>query len=145
MGLFSFFKFGSQSEEADARAAAQRALVGLDIDMAIAAHDNWKQRLLAYLSGSSSEDLRPEVICADDRCDLGKWIYGDGAKQLNGFASFSELRATHKMFHYTASSVVALKTAGKVEEAKALMSGEYEKTSSRIIGRLRDLKMLGGK
>jgi hypothetical protein len=142
MALFDFWKFGSKAEEAKARDAARKAVVGLDIDMAIAAHENWKQRLLVYLDGQSSEDLRAEVICADDRCDLGKWIHGEGARQLGEFASFNELRSTHKLFHYTASNVVALQSTGKTGEAQALLTGEYSKISSRIVGRLRDLKAL---
>ena len=65
MELFKFWGFGSKSEEQKARAAAQKAMVTLDIDVAISAHANWKARLLGYLDSRSSEDLRPEVICDD--------------------------------------------------------------------------------
>lgn len=71
-----------------------------------------------YLEGKSSEDLRPELICHDNRCDLGKWIYSDGEKQLGQYIVFSELRAVHKMFHLHASSVVALTKCGQAEGSR---------------------------
>jgi Chemoreceptor zinc-binding domain len=145
MGFFDFFKgFKSKAEEDTARKDVTAALTALDIDVAIGAHKNWKDRLSMYLEGKSTEDLRPEVICHDDRCDLGKWIHSDGEKQLGKYAMFSELRAVHKMFHQQASSVVALHQTGKVDAAKWLLDGEYTKTSERIIRRLEDLKLISG-
>ena len=143
MGFLDFFKsFGSKAEQDKAKQDVNKALTSLDIDVAIGAHQNWKDRLVVYLDGKSTEDLRPEVICHDDRCDLGKWIHSDGQKQLGQYAMFSELRAVHKMFHQQASSVVALHQAGKRTDAKALLDGEYTKTSDRIVRRLKDLKLL---
>lgn len=145
MGIFDFIKsLSSRAEQDKARAEFDKALVALDIDVAIGAHQNWKTRLDAYLGGRSSEDLRPERICADDCCDLGKWIYSSGAEQLGRYPIFGELRAVHKMFHHQASSVVALHQSGKSAEARALLDGEYSKTSGRIIRRLQDLKLLNG-
>lgn len=142
MGLLDFFKsFGSKAERDKAQQDLGNALTSLDIDVAIGAHQNWKDRLALYLDGNSTEDLRPEVICHDDRCDLGKWIYSDGQKQLSQYAMFSELRAVHKMFHQQASSVVALQQSGKHADSKALLDGEYTKTD-RIVRRLKDLKLL---
>lgn len=145
MGIFDFIKsLGSRAEQDKARAEIDKALIALDIDVAIGAHQNWKTRLDAYLEGRSSEDLRPEHICADDRCDLGKWIHSSGAEQLGRFPVFSELRAVHRMFHHQASSVVALHQSGKADEARRLLDGDYSKTSNRIIRRLQDLKLLNG-
>lgn len=143
MGLLDLFKlFGSKAERIKAQQDVGKALTSLDIDVAIGAHQNWKARLALYLEGKSTEDLRPEVICHDDRCDLGKWIHSDGQKQLGQYAMFAELRAVHKIFHQHASSVVALQNAGKHADAKALLDGEYAKTSERVIRRLKDLKLL---
>ena len=145
MGIFDFLKgFGSKAEQDKAREDVSAALIALDIDVAIGAHQNWKNRLISYLEGQSTEDLRPEVICHDDRCDLGKWIHSDGQRQLGKYSMFAELRATHKMFHQQASSVVALHQAGKKEAAQWLLDGEYSKTSAKVVGRLMDLKALSG-
>lgn len=143
MGLFDFFKsFGSKKEQEKAQQDVAQALTKLDLDIAIGAHKNWKDRLTNYLAGNSSEDLRPEVICHDDRCDLGKWIHSDGQRQLGQYSMFLELRAVHKIFHQQASSVVALHQSGKLEAAQWLLDGEYSKTSDRIVSRLEDLKLM---
>ncbi len=143
MGLFDFLKsFGSKKEQEKAQQDVAQALTKLDLDIAIGAHRNWKDRLTNYLAGNSSEDLRPEVICHDDRCDLGKWIHSDGQRQLGQYSMFLELRAVHKIFHQQASSVVALHQSGKLEAAQWLLDGEYSKTSDRIVSRLEDLKLM---
>jgi hypothetical protein len=113
-----FNAFGSKAERIKAQQDVNQALAALDIDVAIRAHQNWKDRLTLYLEGKSSEDLRPELICHDNRCDLGKWIYSDGEKQLGQYTIFSELRAVHKMFHRQASSVIALTKCWQAEGSR---------------------------
>lgn len=147
MSFFDFFKFDSHSKETEqAKQEAQAALIkaaeSLNIDVAIMAHENWKLRLETYLAGKSEENLRPEVVCCDERCDLGKWIHGDGEAHLGQYMTFQDLKATHKMFHYTASNVVTLSQAGKPDEAKALLHGEFNKLSTSVKRRLGDLKAL---
>jgi hypothetical protein len=52
-----FFRLGKQShDEID---FAQSALHDLDIQVAITTHENWKNRLRAYLDGTSKEVLTP--------------------------------------------------------------------------------------
>ncbi|MCQ4347966.1 CZB domain-containing protein [Pseudomonas stutzeri] len=147
MSFFDFFKFDSHSKDTEkARQEAQAALIKaaetLNIDVAVMAHENWKLRLETYLAGKSQEDLRPEVVCCDERCDLGKWIHGDGEEHLGQYMTFQDLKATHKMFHYTASNVLILSQAGKQEEAQALLHGELSKLSNTVRRRLTDLKAL---
>jgi hypothetical protein len=78
--MFGFFKsfFGNSVDDSQIAEEAAQAMDALDIQMAKAAHENWKIRLQAYLDGASTEDLNAETICFDDRCDLGQWIYGPG-------------------------------------------------------------------
>ena len=55
-------------------ATAKAVLAELDIDTAIAAHEHWSARLNAVIKGTSTEQLQPDVVCLDDRCDLGKCL-----------------------------------------------------------------------
>ena len=49
-GLLDFFKsFGSKAERDKAQQDLGNALTSLDIDVAIGAHQNWKDRLALYL------------------------------------------------------------------------------------------------
>lgn len=139
MGFFSFF-FGSAEPDSqfnrDLHAAAAD---GLDIQTAIIAHQNWKLRLEAYLDGTSKEDFSPEVVCFDDRCDLGKWIHGSGQARLGRYPGFTALQGHHKMFHYAASNVVALSKAGKHAEAQKMLYSQFDSFSGSVV---RDLESL---
>lgn len=143
MGFFSFFKSkgsAAEAEEKAAREALERATRNLDIDISIAAHDNWKVRLSSFIDGDSSETFTATNVACDKSCELGKWLYSDGEQNLGKYAAFIDLKGQHKMFHLSASSVISLTQAGKTEEAKKLLNGEFNKLSIRVTQRLEDLK-----
>ena len=123
----------------DAKSAAA-ILAEIDIDTAIAAHENWKLRLQNYLNGQSTETLQPEIICLDDRCDLGKWLHGPGGQRLGRYPAFSMLVARHKYFHIQASSVVALAQANEKDKATQALDGSYRHASTQVVLLLKELK-----
>ena len=132
------FGFGKQSlDEID---FAQSALNDLDIPFAVSAHENWKNRLQAYLAGTSKEVFDANVICFDDRCDLGKWIHSTGKARLGQYPGFTALMSHHKMFHFAASNVVALQRRGKTAEADVILNGQFTQFSNSMVG---DLQALG--
>lgn len=144
MGFFDFFSKdkGNAKEEEAARQALAKATRNLDIDVSIAAHENWKTRLTAHLGNQSQHPLNPDEVANDHNCDLGKWIYNDGEALLGKYSTFTDLKAQHKMFHYTASNVISLVQAGEIDKAKDILEGEFTKLSKRIKQRLTDLKGL---
>ena len=99
------------------RPPPRAVLAELDIDTAIAAHENWSARLNAVIKGTSTEQLQPDVVCLDDRCDLGKWLHGPGRERLGKYPAFTVLVARHRHFHMEASTVLSLAQSG--EQAKA--------------------------
>lgn len=123
----------------DAQTAAV-VLAEIDIDTAIAAHENWKLRLRNYLDGKSTEQLSPEVLCLDDKCDLGKWLHGPGGQRLGKYPAFTMLVARHKYFHVQASTVVALSQSGDKEKAEATLKTHYEHGSTQTVLLLKELK-----
>jgi len=123
----------------DAKSAAA-ILAEIDIDTAIAAHENWKLRLQNYLSGNSTENLQAEVVCLDDRCDLGKWLHGPGGQRLGKYPAFSVLVARHKFFHLQASNVVALAQANNKDQAAKTLEGSYRHASTQVVLLLKELK-----
>lgn len=142
--VLEFFKkfFGTAHGAAAEPDSLVDIAAGLDIDAAIAAHQNWKMRLTAYLEGRSTEDLRPEVICFDDRCDLGKWIHSSGQARLGAYAGFTALKEHHRMFHYSASNVVSLVQGGKREEAERMLTGTYEQKSKAVVRSLQQMQQI---
>jgi hydroxyethylthiazole kinase-like sugar kinase family protein len=133
--MFGFIRnfFGSSEINSELNSLIGKATDGLDIQTAMAAHENWKLRLMAYLEGNSSEQFSPEVICFDNHCDLGQWIHGKGQAHLGNFSGFTALLEHHKMFHYAASNVVALSQAGKEAEAHKMLEGSFA-TFSKAVG-----------
>lgn len=144
--MFNFLKgfFGNSVNDSRLQEDAVRAMGELDIDMAQAAHENWKLRLQTYLDGLSGEELSAETICFDDRCDLGRWIHGPGAANLGQFPGFTALMGHHKMFHYAASNVVALTKAGKDGEARKMMKRQFEPLSGSVMADLDVLRKIAG-
>ncbi len=132
--MFYFFKnfFGSSTLDSQLNATISGSMDGLDIRTAMLAHENWKLRLQAYLQGNSTEEFLPEVICFDNRCDLGQWIHGQGQASLGNFAGFTALLEHHRMFHYAASNVVALSHAGKAAEAEKMLDGAFTLFSKAV-------------
>ncbi|PRC92906.1 CZB domain-containing protein [Solimicrobium silvestre] len=140
--IFSFLKSGSRTDNVPDLANNQiqeKVARDLDVKSAVLAHENWKLRLTAYLSDQSTENLRPEVICFDDRCDLGKWLHGDAKQCFGDHPRFQSLVGEHKNFHYHASNVVSLKMQGKKEKAELLLNSEFQKCSERVISMLNEL------
>jgi hypothetical protein len=155
MGFFSRFfgRDGGATKALDGSETSNRAsemgldaqtadaiLSELDIDTAIAAHENWKLRLQNYVDGKSTETLQPEVVCLDDRCDLGKWLHGPGNQRLGKYPAFGMLVARHKFFHVQASTVVAMSQSGQKDKAQQALEGGYRHASNQVILLLKELK-----
>lgn len=109
---------------------------------AIEAHVRWKVRLEAYINGTSEEQLDPEVVCRDDQCLLGKWIYGGGGAKYGNHPLFPDLKQTHMHFHRSAGEIVRTVDAGDPEKARTLLtSGDYARHSHRIKSELARLSL----
>lgn len=151
MGLFDWFKQMVESKDAAAPlppapelgAVKDESVVqGLDFVAAIEAHRKWKHRLTDYIEGKSTEELDPAVICQDDKCALGKWIYGEGRTFCGHMPKFHQLKADHAEFHISAAEVVTLHKKGKIDEAKALiLDGAFAKYSMAVQTELSKLYM----
>lgn len=143
MGLIDWFNALSKGDEKAAKTALSKpqsgiikedaVIEGLDFVAAIEAHRKWKERLTAYVDGTSQEKLDHTAICRDDQCALGKWIYGSGATLMGALPIYHQLKAKHAQFHVTASRVVELVQRNDRDSAHTLLSGEeYSKTSIEV-------------
>lgn len=139
--MLTIFKsfFGKASNDSQMDSEIVGAMESLDIEAAMLAHENWKFRLTSYLNGTSKEEFIAEVICFDDRCDLGQWIHSKGKASLGKYPGFTALMSHHKMFHYAASNVVGLEKGGKSGEAKKMLNDQFATFSKSVI---HDLQLL---
>lgn len=106
---------------------------GLNFKSAIEAHMKWKARLNRYVAGTSDEQLDAGVVCRDDQCVLGKWIYGIGRANYGADPLFNNLKTTHTQFHTCAGQVVSEADTGNTEHAASLLNtGDYPRISREI-------------
>ena len=150
MGMFDWFRRlargGTDPEPKDTgpgpglAGATETEAGGLDFYKAIEAHQRWKVRLSAYVTGESDERLDWTVICRDDQCALGQWLHG-GARPPDGHEGlFSRLVQEHAQFHQYAGEVVQLADRGDKEAAQKLIgTGAYARASRQVIASLSQL------
>ncbi len=106
---------------------------GLNFKSAVDAHMKWKVRLESYINGTSNEDLKVETVSCDDKCPLGKWIYGEGGQRFGFSETFFEMKAHHTHFHRSAGSVLQAAQAGEKDKALHLLHhGDYVRASERV-------------
>lgn len=119
---------GAPAEDADSGKVA-----GLDFKGAIDAHMAWKVRLEKCMGGNNEEGLKVDVVCRDDQCVLGKWIYGPGGQQFGHLREFQEMKMEHMRFHLAAGDVLACCVAGDKDGAsEKLKAGDYPRASARV-------------
>ena len=103
--------------------ADEEALAKLDLNQVIEAHLNWISRLKSVLDGTSTEKLDVSVVCQDNVCVLGKWIYGPAKKMHAHQSEWDELRIAHSNFHLCAGEVLKAHQQGNAEAAATLLKG----------------------
>lgn len=140
--LKQFFGTTDADRDGEHRAALVGAVVGLDIPVAVTAHQRWKQALQAHLDGVSGGALEIDAVCRDDRCDLGQWIHGSARARLGTFPGFTALMAHHRMFHHVAANVLTLDHAGKKGDARRMLANQFEIYSERVLEDLAQLQRL---
>lgn len=109
--------------------AAQMKVADAKYDRWIYDHQAWKSRLTACVDGTSTEKLDPAVISGDDKCDLGRWLNGDGMKFYGGTTAFRQIVQDHREVHVNAGNVVKLVASG---ESAAESFGTFSQALLRL-------------
>jgi len=107
------------------------------VQAAIGAHGMWKARLRQAMDSGSSE-FKVDVVRLDDRCDFGRWLYGEARQGHGSDPQFEVVRKLHAEFHAEAAKVLGHAVAGNKGQAKASMAmgGPFSRVSSSLIGAL---------
>jgi hypothetical protein len=86
-----------------------------EIDNALAAHGQWKQRLAAAIQNGSSEFV-PAQVQLDNGCAFGKWFYSLPDPVKNS-PQGQEVQKLHAAFHKEAARILDLAIKGQKEAA----------------------------
>jgi hypothetical protein len=137
MAFFDFFRKLSFFKGRDVD-----GMVEDDLNFAkwIEVHKAWRNRLVTFINGSSSEALDENVVRRDDRCDLGRWIHDHGERFYGDVPAFVQLKMQHAEFHASAGLVVSLlKRTGPKAAHKALHE-DFDVKSLRVVSSLQNLE-----
>jgi len=112
----------------------------MNFDEAIQVHAAWKVVLSTYLR-SIDGTLKAAEARADNRCALGRWLYGEG-KKYSSTAEYQILIAEHARFHRAAGEVVERANSGQDVNANHVLhsESEYGIASLNIVKAIMDLK-----
>jgi len=111
----------------------------MNFDDAISAHIKWKIRLTQFIEGSAAEKLQSATAGKDNLCELGKWIYGEGAK-YKALPHYADLVKKHADFHGHAAEVVKKVEAGDRVGAKSALGGPFAAASKDTVTAIMNLK-----
>jgi hypothetical protein len=105
----------------------------MNFDEALTAHTNWKMKLSSYLQKPDGT-LHPHEIEPDNKCDLGKWIAGEGMK-FSTHPTFQSLKTEHARFHKAAAAVVRRADSGTdtAEEVALGANSEFGHASRGVV------------
>jgi hypothetical protein len=117
----------------------------MNFDEAITVHSSWKMKLSRYLTKPDGS-LDPDDVGVDNKCDLGKWIGGEGAK-YSKLAQFGVLQQQHSRFHKAAAQVVRRADSGENMTAEVALGAksEFAKTSSTVVQAIMAMKAAASK
>ena len=135
-----FFKINTGGKLAiHTTANNSNSLVKSAFDDAISAHIKWKNRLNDFIDGSGTEKLDSAVVCKDNVCILGKWIYGDGMKYSTS-PDYVDLQNKHAHFHLCAGSVMKKVEAHDKAGALAMLRDEFSEAAKQTVTAIVTLK-----
>jgi methyl-accepting chemotaxis protein len=139
VSVFKIEPENSVSSKSVALISKQSTVGRSQFDDAIEAHIKWKSRLLDLVDGSSSEKLDSNVVCKDNACALGKWIYGDGMR-FQGSVHYSDLVKKHAHFHQCAGDVVRKVEMQDKTGALVILKGNFAEAAKQTVNSIMMLR-----
>lgn len=112
----------------------------MNFDEAIQVHAAWKIKLSTYLRKKDGS-LKAAEARVDNRCELGRWLYGEG-KKYSSTAEYQMLIGEHARFHRAAGEVIDRANSGQELNADRILhyDSEYGIASRNVVKAIMDLK-----
>ena len=111
---------------------------------AVTAHTGWKLRVARYLSCPDGT-LQAAAARQDNRCELGRWLYGEG-RSFQLLAEYQRLLAVHTRLHESAGELVHRANLGEpVSKERSMNEGSpFGIATKELVGALERLKARTG-
>jgi len=114
----------------------------MDLVHAIDAHMLWRVRFRSALARGQTLDV--STISADDQCEVGRWLKGQGKIECGTNAAYAKLVEQHRDFHRCAGAVAAAITHGSKPEAERLLAVDFKAVSMLTVAAIAALKKTMG-
>ena len=92
----------------------------VDPNQAIQKHAQWKVAFLEAVS--ANKPMNAAVLSRDNRCELGKWLYGEAQAIYGLRPAHSQCLARHAAMHVEAGRVAAMLNARYKDEAERMIA-----------------------
>jgi hypothetical protein len=82
---------------------------------------------------TGKSDWKPDVVCQDNQCEFGKWLYACNSQEQSS-PHYGKVKQLHAEFHKTAAKVLALALDGKKGDAEKAISedSDYKTISANL-------------
>ena len=90
----------------------------VDFSQMVLAHARWKTRLRDAIQ--SGEAIDANLAGKDDQCEMGKWVYGEGATYAS-LPAYADLKAKHAKFHACVAEVLRQMRSSTAGESMKLI------------------------
>jgi hypothetical protein len=112
----------------------------MNVDEAIQAHAAWKVKLTVYARKPDGA-LKAAEAGAPNRCVLGQWLYGSGAKYTS-LPEYEALVAEHARFHKAAASLIDRADSGEIGDPEKALdeASEYGMVSRKVVMAIKTLQ-----
>ncbi len=112
----------------------------MNFDQAIGAHAAWRRKFSSYLQKPDGS-LNPAEVGAENRCDLGIWIAGDGL-EFYKLPEYRKLKLEHARFHKAAAELVERANRGEsvTPEIELGARSEFASASTSVVLAIKGMK-----
>lgn len=93
----------------------------MELKEALSAHYAWRQRFRDALDSGDPVDIA--AVSKDDQCQLGQWLYSEGAEAYGTMVDFAKVRAAHAAFHTEVGKVGELVNHHQRAEVEEQLNG----------------------
>ena len=116
----------------------------MGLAQAISRHQDFKVRLSLFVLAGAGEVPDLEDCSRDDRCDLGRWLLGEGDRRFGPSPEHASLKAIHAQFHRRAGAVLQAVREGNRAGAQKLLERDLYPLSTEVVVAINRMRVLAG-